>query len=165
MANTTGRLLSEATIVLEEQLELVCRTTAATCGSPIEVALLHAMAVFHLIYDGAWPELNPHPSDVARETHYWRINTQVKIHDYRVDFTVSSADTKKVLVIECDGHDYHERTKEQAARDRKRDRTLTSLGYCVIRFTGSEIWRDPWQCAFDVSTQMSTLWEDENPIP
>ncbi len=49
-------------------------------------------------------------------------------------------------VIECDGHDFHERTKEQAQRDKKRDRELQAAGYKVFRFTGSEIWRSRGEC-------------------
>lgn len=45
-------------------------------------------------------------------------------------------------MVECDGHNYHERTSEQAKRDRKRDRDLTSQGFTVVRFTGSEIVSD-----------------------
>ena len=50
------------------------------------------------------------------------------------------------IVIECDGHDYHEKTKEQARRDKARDRALTASGYRVVRFTGSEIYSDPHGC-------------------
>jgi hypothetical protein len=56
------------------------------------------------------------------------------------------------LIIECDGHDFHERTKEQAAKDRSRDRAATIAGIDVLRFTGSEIWRDPWECAGQIIT-------------
>jgi very-short-patch-repair endonuclease len=75
---------------------------------------------------------------------------QVTIGDYRVDFLVLHLEGIEGLggvVIECDGHDYHERTKEQAARDKARDRDLQEQGYKVFRFTGSEIWRDTIGCA------------------
>jgi very-short-patch-repair endonuclease len=55
------------------------------------------------------------------------------------------------LIIECDGHDFHERTKEQAAKDRSRDRASTLTGYEVFRFTGAELWRDPLGCAKQVA--------------
>ena len=58
-------------------------------------------------------------------------------------------------MIECDGHDYHERTKEQAARDKKRDRFFASKGYKVLRFTGSEIWADPEAVAEEALGQLS----------
>lgn len=94
------------------------------------------------------------------------VERQVQIDAYRVDFVVNAWTYGRVwggadgpvegnerwrkLVVECDGHDYHERTKEQAARDRSRDRALTAAGYDVFRFTGSELWRDPWACADQV---------------
>lgn len=51
------------------------------------------------------------------------------------------------LAVECDGHNFHERTKEQASTDRERDRELQAAGYPVFRFTGSDIWNDPMGCA------------------
>ncbi len=51
------------------------------------------------------------------------------------------------MVIECDGHDFHERTKVQAKRDRERDRLLQSFGFLVYRCTGQEIWEDVFACA------------------
>jgi hypothetical protein len=51
------------------------------------------------------------------------------------------------LIVECDGHDFHERTKAQAAKDRSRDRAACLGGIEVLRFTGSELWNDPWKCA------------------
>jgi very-short-patch-repair endonuclease len=51
------------------------------------------------------------------------------------------------MVIECDGHDFHERTKQQASRDRERDRNLQSFGFLVFRYTGRDIWSDVFSCA------------------
>ena len=94
------------------------------------------------------------------------VESQVQIDRFRADFIISawnwgtlwSQKEKPVvseprwrkLVVECDGHDFHERTKEQAAKDRSRDRHLNAAGYDVFRFTGSELWRDPWGCADQV---------------
>ena len=92
---------------------------------------------------------------------------QVQIGKYRVDFLIHAYDFGRCemgddykfkydqalwrkLVVECDGHDFHERTKEQAARDRSRDRALITQGLTVFRFTGSELWRDPIGCAGQV---------------
>lgn len=66
---------------------------------------------------------------------------QYKIGPYRVDFFVGMDGFR--FAIECDGHNFHERTKEQAKRDRSRDRDLQYFGYVVLRFTGSEIWENP----------------------
>ncbi|QCG93930.1 DUF559 domain-containing protein [Azospirillum sp. TSA2s] len=84
---------------------------------------------------------------------------QQKIGKYRADFIVvgvASENAKPVtVVVECDGHDFHERTKQQAQRDRRRDREMTALGYRVFRFTGSEIWADPRSCANEVMSFLS----------
>lgn len=71
---------------------------------------------------------------------------------YRVDFMVDCLYEEKLLkaIVECDGHDYHERTKEQARKDKQRARELAAAGYIVIHFTGSEIYNNPYQCAREV---------------
>lgn len=74
------------------------------------------------------------------------VRPQVVFGKFRVDF-VLKAKRGKEIVIECDGHDFHERTKEQARRDRGRDRFFASKGITVVRFTGSEIWANPVRCA------------------
>lgn len=80
----------------------------------------------------------------------------------RVDFLLVpyTEDDCPQIVIECDGHDYHERTKEQAAKDRSRDRLLRRNGYEVMRFTGSEIYQKPYRCASEVITLFRSLTSD-----
>jgi very-short-patch-repair endonuclease len=75
---------------------------------------------------------------------------------YRPDFLILADSHGHVFrfIVEVDGHDFHERTKEQAARDKKRDRWFQSEGYSVLRFTGSEVFRDPIDCARQVSTHV-----------
>lgn len=87
------------------------------------------------------------------------VESQISILQYRVDFLISSGfrGLGPWLVVECDGHDFHERTKDQAARDRSRDRALQEAGYPVFRFTGAEIWRDPCGCADQI-----IKWADAN---
>src|SRR5262245_20625294 len=52
------------------------------------------------------------------------ITPQVQIGSCRVDLLVSASFGSKCIkiVIECDGHEFHERTKMQASRDKRRDR-------------------------------------------
>jgi len=85
------------------------------------------------------------------------VSPQHVIGKYRVDFLLEGDGrhlfgTKNILsqiVIECDGHDFHEKTKDQATRDKKRDRELQSLGFKVFRFSGSEIWKTNGQCVIE----------------
>ena len=51
------------------------------------------------------------------------------------------------IVVEVDGHEFHEKTKQQASYDKKRDREFNLDGYRVIRFTGSDVFNDPMLCA------------------
>ena len=79
---------------------------------------------------------------------------QVSVGPYRVDFLIVLSRwyyRDVVLVaVECDGHEFHERTKAQAAKDKARDRDLAARGLTVLRFTGSEIFRNAGACADDV---------------
>jgi len=112
-----------------------------------------------------------------------KIEPQAEMGDYRVDFLLTYKNvvpdfdnpTKlpdgreipgskyeiKEMIIECDGHDFHDRTKEQARKDRQRDRMLQSIGYPVSRYTGSEIWADVFGCAQEV---MRVLLKSETPL-
>ena len=71
---------------------------------------------------------------------------QIKIGPYRVDFVFGARQADGEMtwaIIECDGHDFHEKTRGQAQRDKARDRYLIGRGYRVLRFTGSEVYRQP----------------------
>lgn len=144
------------------------------CESPIEARFLlslicscalHNLAIVITDDDGDplyWTE-----SDARMEMKLY-VCPQQHIGDYRVDFAlnlvfnntavevarmVGNPDPigplviQEHLVIECDGHEFHERTREQAARDKNRDRELLNSGYPTMRFTGSEIISSPLKCA------------------
>lgn len=90
----------------------------------------------------------------AAENNLWTVLPQEQIGKYRADFLVKPVyinrnDPCAQVVVECDGHDFHEKTKEQAQKDKQRDRHLQSLGFKVYRFTGSEIWKSSGQCVPD----------------
>jgi very-short-patch-repair endonuclease len=87
-------------------------------------------------------------SSVDQQLPKIQISGQMQIGPYRVDFLYVCGNRR--LVVECDGFEFHDRTKEQAERDKARDRDLAALGYTVMRFTGSEIWRNPFAAASEV---------------
>lgn len=87
------------------------------------------------------------------------ITPQASVGRYRVDFliwAVAGNETIK-LGIECDGHDFHEKTKEQAAKDKRRDREILAADIPMMRFTGSEIYRDAHSCAKQIESVFSAL--------
>jgi very-short-patch-repair endonuclease len=129
-----------------------------TCESPIEELMLAALVeVFNNFDDWNMPVVS---ASEFLNTDFPGKNIilacQVPLGDYRVDFAmnVRGAQPPYWLVIECDGHDFHEKTKAQAARDKKRDRELQARGLRVFRFTGSEIWRAPHLCAIEILTMV-----------
>lgn len=80
---------------------------------------------------------------------------QAKIGPYTADFVlfhkhVGTEEPCNVVVVECDGHDFHEKTKQQASHDKKRDRFMQSRGFLIARFSGSDIWRDANACVSEL---------------
>ncbi len=77
---------------------------------------------------------------------------------YIADIAIEIPGTQEyVCIVECDGHEFHERTKEQAKKDRSRDRAFQAAGIPVFRFTGSEIYADPQECAREVTNFLRKL--------
>lgn len=79
--------------------------------------------------------------DALSENVEYNVIPQLHIGKYRVDFAIKELR----IAIELDGHDYH-KTKEQRSYDARRERYLQRNGWRVIRFTGSEVWRDVTKC-------------------
>lgn len=94
------------------------------------------------------------------------ITPQVSIGNYRVDFFVTYSkglDGWGGFAVEIDGHEFHEKTKQQAARDKARDRYIQELGYRVFRYTGSEVYRNPFVVAEQViEVAMATAYPSVN---
>lgn len=113
--------------------------------SPIETALLTALCVEAKAL-GYRVGKTPSASDVIA------IRPQQRVGRYRADFVVAFHffGTALSIVVECDGHEFHEKTKHQASRDKARDRHMVGLGYFVMRFSGSEIFRSAKDCALQV---------------
>jgi hypothetical protein len=78
----------------------------------------------------------------------WSVN-QVGLVDLAV-FIPGLAPWRPIVVIECDGHQFHERTPEQASKDRKRVRALQRLGIWVYPFTGTDVVRSSEESAQEI---------------
>lgn len=72
-------------------------------------------------------------------------------HTYKADFAVLQKAKDLRLVVEIDGHDFHEKTRNQVAKDKARERAIVKAGYTVLRFTGSEVVRNPRKCVEEVA--------------
>lgn len=86
---------------------------------------------------------------------------QYKIGNYIAD-VVWKPKCGNMVVFEADGHDFHEKTKEQAMHDKERDRYMLSNGIKVYRFTGSEIFNHTLDVLIEVQ---NILAEEFNNLP
>lgn len=69
--------------------------------------------------------------------------------DFAVIVTIPGVNDIQINV-ECDGHEFHNMTKDQVKRDLRRNRHLRSLDWIVERFSGSEIWADADACVSQI---------------
>lgn len=152
-----SRIVEEAAEVVEYVVCSVVDMHSASLESPIEKIMLEAIVALLWSANGCLPSINGKPGIRNQFASEITITTQAQIGSYRVDFLVVNLTTDRKVVVECDGHEFHERTKEQAAHDRKRDRELQADGYLVLRYTGSEIWRDPVGCAADIRKKIGFM--------
>lgn len=167
-------------------LDALSRMIAETCESPIEKLLMwqivshsngsgHSASVVDCA--GCFPGASDTEAfavicpraegDEYPETYeFW---LQPKVHfdswSYRLDigFIYRLGRGAPVFIaVECDGHDFHEKTKAQAQRDKKRDRDLQSIGWNVARFTGSEIFNTPHESASSLFAMARSLYDTRN---
>lgn len=144
------------------------------CESPIEARFLLSLICSCALHDLSIVVEDDEGDPIfATETTAWMemklyVCPQKQLGDHRVDFFLNQVFNnpdievarmfgkpdpdgppviQERLVVECDGHEFHERTREQATRDKNRDRELLNAGYPVMRFTGSEIVLSPLKCS------------------
>lgn len=156
---------------VKEEVELVMNFHKSSlvkslerCESPIEQ--LFYIHLRDVVENLRVELLNIDPKSAVEHSPQAEVSVNGK--KYRLDFHVSctlEGESYK-FAIECDGHDFHEKTKEQVARDKSRERDLISAGYTVIRFTGSELWKSPFECSketyeiIDNRIGISKYWQD-----
>ena len=109
------------------------------CESPIEVQLGAAILMFFQRARLPRPNLQP----------------QFRWTYYRSDLAITAANGR-TLLIECDGRDFHS-SPEQLAHDSAKDKAAKLWGFRTIRFSGSQIHRDPDGCARKVFDAMCAL--------
>lgn len=68
---------------------------------------------------------------------------------FEEDENVNKFNTDKKIIIECDGYEFHQKTKEQVQKDNEREYNLKMEGYEILRFSGTQIYNNPFKCAED----------------
>lgn len=170
MRNTDEKIREAKGGLAEVMLFPVASTIASAVESPIEELMAWSLLRMALDPpDTLWGKpQHRYPGIDPSEDHLkqilvggmWAMALQVPVivddSSYRIDIALAWSERRldgserwTYVAIECDGHDFHEKTKEQAQRDKRRDRDLQRLGWRVVRFTGSEICRDPRLAAYE----------------
>ena len=169
-----NRLARQSTDMVKVFIARRMSPLSKLCESPIEVALGAALvAAWELDSNGDGQPRGGRlflSSDNKNEyKSYMRAGDnilipQYRVSGYRLDFLLMHHLTGGrywKAAIECDGHVFHEKTKEQAARDKARDRAIATENIAVFRFTGSEIHRDAFACAAEIIAAADSASEAE----
>lgn len=129
--------LDDINLKLLDSILLYC----SYCDSPIEKILATALVIE--TKDGLYFEP--------------QYEIQTKNKKYIVDFCVFGDEfvnsfLKKdfQLIIECDGYDFHQKTKKQVDYDNQREYDLKMEKYEILRFSGSKIYNEPIKCANEI---------------
>lgn len=125
-------------ILMEPALNLM--QALVKCESPIEQLVYCALALRQRDI-GSGREYRVLPQQWVRSA--------AGDNRYRVDFIVEDVTAGRMVAVECDGFEFHE-TPEAATRDKARDRQIQTTGLPVLRFTGKEIWAQPYTCAREI---------------
>lgn len=143
-------------------IDMYRQLSYGACHSPIEdmfFIALHAICA-------AWDvQINPGPQftreGLMKPGNGLIVQTQANVGKYRVDFLLTQIGLTDELcppvVIELDGHAFHDKDKHQRAYEKARDRFLVKEGLRVLHFTGSEVVVDPFKVAYEALTTLGCL--------
>lgn len=162
----------------EERFGQEMHANMLDCGlqSPIEDMFWVAC---HVFCKAEYKDINPDPEGATRKEDLPEgvyISPQAKIGNYRVDFLVEQKriapeDTYSPVIVELDGHDFHDKDKRQRSYEKARDRFLVKKGYRVLHFTGSDVVADPFRVAHEVLEMLGVFagngrsgYDPKNPV-
>lgn len=142
-------------------------------GSPIEQIFLEAAVMSR----GGYVRLAS--TNTVDEFYDWLrrssddlmlISPQVSVGQYRCDFLCGrfSGGRVTLVVVECDGFEFHRMTRYQRARDARRDLWMRQEHgvKSVLRFDGSRIHADASSCVDEMLVEVGVLrrvprdWDD-----
>lgn len=154
IADASSRIFDSALGEFKLACDMICMQHSGKCESNIELLFLAGCEIYNLCYqtDGRtiFDIAEKNCQEVDRSRASITVVPQFQWNNFRIDFCLYSK-LPTPLFIECDGHDFHERTKEQAERDRSKDRMIQEAGIPILRFTGRELYRDPMDCVLQVA--------------
>jgi very-short-patch-repair endonuclease len=142
--------------------EMYCQIVERPIDSPIEQLFFIAA---HMLCEAHHIEVDPEPLEISgrmRVGHGVHLHPQRKVGKYTVDFLVTrtwtahnlkfgtpGTDCQRSVIVELDGHDFHDRDKHQRSYEKARDRFLQREGFRVLHFTGADVVADPYRVAHE----------------
>lgn len=148
-SDDAGRIEAEWAYV-----EISCFIGEHEISSPIEQMFV---AAIHVMAKANFERINPPPlMGIGGEYNgngvY--VQPQFRVDKYRVDFRVerfgNCGHSTGVVLVELDGHEFHDKDQKQRSYEKARDRFLAKSGFVVLHFTGSDVAADPYKVAYEV---------------
>ena len=114
--------------------------------------------------------IQDHKCEITQEEDWYAISyvknkmlLQIDIQPHRVlfsgyipDFAIYINNQNCGFVIEIDGHEWHEKTKEQARADKEKDRAYLKNKFIPVRFAGSEVYHNAKRCVNELFEIMAS---------
>lgn len=146
---------------------LLCECLERGMESPIEQIFNIALCAMCIGHDIPCNETPPVDSGESMPMGL-RISPQLVIGKFRVDFSVTywrggRDQAPQSVVVELDGHAFHDKDKVQRAKEKSRDRYLVKAGRKVLHYTGSELWKDPFAVAYEVLNVLDAVSGEDGP--
>lgn len=123
------------------------------CDSPIEQIFLFTMELYmctHNVHFEIYPQY-----EIQTIKRKYIADFLISFGDYYIA-TGYYPENNVEIIVECDGHEFHEKTKEQVRKNNERDLALKKAGYDVIHFSGSQIYNDYAKCVTEVAEYFET---------
>ena len=132
------------------------------CESPIEKMLLAALEIKAMQYEDSyevsiWTQYDSFPIDKK-----YRADFYIRIDNGPWHCLYGKKLKEAELLIECDGHQFHEKTKAQVKYRNERDLELKKAGYDILHFSGSQIYNEPMKCADEIFNYLIIKAEGKN---
>lgn len=123
--------------------------------SPIEqlfYVAMHVVSEINLVKLSVGKEFKYDSNELAM-IHQWPIDS------YRVDYALRQHNENKIVCVELDGHQFHDRDERQRRYEKRRDRFLSVNGFTVLHFTGAEVVKDAYAVALEAFIAATNLGE------
>lgn len=130
--------------------------------SPIEQIFITAFEFYCRLENKKRIFLFPQKEVIYNNKKYY-IDFEFEADDYLTSLIFEDKLKNKnfKLAIECDGYEFHQKTKEQVQHDNEREYNLKMAGYEVLRFSGIQIYNNPLKCVEDTYNYIIKRVEEE----